>query len=317
MADEELARLREGGESVVMTFASRHKALGGARRAVHAAGRRARAGVPLSARRRRSAKEEEAMTSTSSGPELDLAALLVATREYNASLGAGHVEAAERVIRTYLSLARPTALEARNELELAQSRLVSYDDAATIREFAAARSPYKSKSLSNKMFIEAVYDIAKAWIAEYGGISAIASPEPSVTTAHDVPPDGVAHGQGGRAGEPPASSFAEIIEKAFTDPVEYRPTGWRETYPALREPSTAEVKQRLLVALASVPAPSGAETVAWRYRLFKETKVWTYTHDRREAECRMNPNYEVQMLYATPMLTASPSADPASGKGGA
>lgn len=45
-----------------------------------------------------------------------------------------------------------------------------------------------------------------------------------------------------------------IVEKAFSDPVEFRPPFWREDYPALRSPSAMEARQRILAALSGTPA---------------------------------------------------------------
>lgn len=53
----------------------------------------------------------------------------------------------------------------------------------------------------------------------------------------------------------------DVVEKAFSDPVEYWPVGWRENYPALREPSAAEAKRRILAALSGAPAREGWELV--------------------------------------------------------
>lgn len=53
---------------------------------------------------------------------------------------------------------------------------------------------------------------------------------------------------------PRTGAVKELIEKAFSDPVEFRPTGWREQQPALRSPSATEAKARILSALTTEPA---------------------------------------------------------------
>jgi len=53
----------------------------------------------------------------------------------------------------------------------------------------------------------------------------------------------------------------EVIEKAFAEPVAYRPTGWPKAEPdALREPSKDEVKARLLAAMDGAASGSPEES---------------------------------------------------------
>ncbi len=49
------------------------------------------------------------------------------------------------------------------------------------------------------------------------------------------------------------SDLHELIEKAFTVPVEFRPRGWREAEPAFRLPNAEEAKARVLSALQAAP----------------------------------------------------------------
>lgn len=46
------------------------------------------------------------------------------------------------------------------------------------------------------------------------------------------------------------------------------------------------------------PVEAGGEPVVWRYRLFRETKKWTYETRKAEVDCRRNKNYEIEALYS-------------------
>jgi len=50
-------------------------------------------------------------------------------------------------------------------------------------------------------------------------------------------------------------AFRQIVEKAFNDPIEIWPTGWREKYPALTEPDTGTVHRRINDALSAFSQP--------------------------------------------------------------